>query len=140
MLNNLLNPIPFAQLMTSLFLAILFLQSGLDKVFNFADNLGWLTGHFSKTPFRGQVKLMLITITIAEVAAGALALVGVGQIAMNAGQLFAKNTFAMYGAQLATLDIVMLFFGQRIAKDYAGAASLVPYFILCVGQVVLLTL
>ncbi len=81
---------------------------------------------------------MLITITIAEVVAGALALVGVGQIAMNAGQLFAKNTVAMYGAQLATLDIVMLFFGQRIAKDYAGAASLVPYFILCVGQIVLL--
>ncbi len=135
MLNNLLNPIPFAQLMTSLFLAILFLQSGLDKVFNFADNLGWLTGHFSKTPFRGQVKLMLITITIAEVAAGALALMGAGQIAMNG-----EKTFAMYGAQLATLDIVMLFFGQRIAKDYAGAASLVPYLILCVGQVVLLTL
>jgi hypothetical protein len=134
MLNNLLNPIPFAQLMTSLFLAILFLQSGLDKVFNFADNLGWLTGHFSKTPFRGQVKFMLITITIAEVAAGALALMGAGQIAMNG-----EKTFAMYGAQLATLDIVMLFFGQRIAKDYAGAASLVPYLILCVGQVVLLT-
>ena len=121
--------------MTSLFLAILFLQSGLDKVFNFADNLGWLTGHFSKTPFRGQVKMMLITITIAEVAAGVLALMGAGQIAMNG-----EKTFAMYGAQLATLDIVMLFFGQRIAKDYAGAASLVPYFILCVGQVVLLML
>ena len=135
MLNNLLNPIPFAQLMTSLFLAILFLQSGLDKVFNFADNLGWLTGHFSKTPFRGQVKLMLITITIAEVAAGVLTLMGAGQIAMNG-----EKTFAMYGTQLATLDIVMLFFGQRIAKDYAGAASLVPYFILCVGQVVLLAL
>ena len=134
MLHTLLQPIPFAQLMTSLFLAILFLQSGLDKVFNFADNLGWLTGHFSKTPFRGQVKLMLITITIAEVAAGVLALMGAGQIAMNG-----EKTFAMYGAQLATLDIVMLFFGQRIAKDYAGAASLVPYLILCVGQVVLLT-
>ena len=133
MLHTLLQPIPFAQLMTSLFLAILFLQSGLDKVFNFADNLGWLTGHFSKTPFRGQVKLMLITITIAEVAAGVLALMGAGQIAMNG-----EKTFAMYGAQLATLDIVMLFFGQRIAKDYAGAASLVPYLILCVGQVVLL--
>ena len=135
MLHTLLQPIPFAQLMISLFLAILFLQSGLDKVFNFADNLGWLTGHFSKTPFRSQVKMMLITITIAEVAAGVLTLMGAGQIAMNS-----EKTFAMYGAQLATLDIVMLFFGQRIAKDYAGAASLVPYLILCVGQVVLLTL
>ena len=71
---------------------------------------------------------------IGEVAAGVLTLMGAGQIAMNG-----EKTFAMYGAQLATLDIVMLFFGQRIAKDYAGAASLVPYFILCVGQVMLLT-
>ena len=134
-MQNLLNPIHFSQLLTALFLAILFLQSGLDKVFNFGDNLGWLTGHFSKTPFRGQVKSMLITITISEVAAGVLALLGAGQIVLNG-----EKTFAMYGAQLAALDIAMLFFGQRIAKDYAGAASLVPYFILCIGEILLLTL
>ncbi|MEN9669425.1 MAG: hypothetical protein RLZZ386_1332 [Planctomycetota bacterium] len=134
-MQNLLNPIHFSQLITALFLAILFLQSGLDKVFNFGDNLSWLTGHFSKTPFRGQVKSMLITITITEVAAGVLALLGAGQIVLNG-----EKTFAMYGAQLAALDIAMLFFGQRIAKDYAGAASLVPYFILCIGEILLLTL
>ena len=134
-MQNLLNPIHFSQLLTALFLAILFLQSGLDKVFNFGDNLGWLTGHFSKTPFRGQVKSMLITITITEVAAGVLALLGAGQIVLNG-----EKTFAMYGAQLAALNIAMLFFGQRIAKDYAGAASLVPYFILCIGEILLLTL
>ncbi len=134
-MQNLLNPIHFSQLLTALFLAILFLQSGFDKVFNFGDNLGWLTGHFSKTPFRGQVKLMLITISISEVGAGVLALLGAGQIVLNG-----EKTFAMYGAQLAALDIAMLFFGQRIAKDYAGAASLVPYFILCIGEILLLTL
>ena len=134
-MQNLLNPIHFSQLLTALFLAILFLQSGLDKVFNFGDNLSWLTGHFSKTPFRGQVKSMLITITITEVAAGVLALLGAGQIVLNG-----EKTFAMYGAQLAALNIAMLFFGQRIAKDYAGAASLVPYFILCIGEILLLTL
>ena len=134
-MQNLLNPIHFSQLITALFLAILFLQSGLDKVFNFGDNLSWLTGHFSKTPFRGQVKSMLITITITEVAAGALALLGAGQIVLNG-----EKTFAMYGAQLAALNIAMLFFGQRIAKDYPGATSLVPYFIVCIGEILLLTL
>jgi hypothetical protein len=34
----------------------------------------------------------------------------------------------------------MLFFGQRLAKDYAGAAALVPYFILSVGAIVLMGL
>ena len=134
-MQNLLNPIHFSQLITALFLAILFLQSGLDKVFNFGDNLSWLTGHFSKTLFRGQVKSMLITITITEVAAGVLALLGAGQIVLNG-----EKTFAMYGAQLAALNIAMLFFGQRIAKDYSGATSLVPYFIVCIGEILLLTL
>jgi hypothetical protein len=46
----------------------------------------------------------------------------------------------MYGAQLASIDILLLFFGQRIAKDYAGAAALIPYFILCVGNILVLTL
>jgi hypothetical protein len=32
---------------------------------------------------------------------------------------------------------VMLFFGQRMAKDYAGAAALVPYFILSIGAILL---
>ena len=134
-MQNLLDPIQFSQLITALFLAILFLQSGLDKVFNFGNNLGWLTGHFSKTPFRGQVKMMLITITITEVAAGILALLGAGQIVLNG-----EKTLAMYGAQVAALNIAMLFFGQRIAKDYPGAASLVPYFIICIGEILLLTL
>ena len=34
----------------------------------------------------------------------------------------------------------MLFFGQRLAKDYAGAATLVPYFILAVLGIWLTTL
>jgi len=141
-LNSLLNPLSCAQILTSLFLAILFLQSGLDKVFNFSDNLSWLRGHFAKTPFRSQVKMMLITITMAEVAAGALALLGAAQIALN-GVVIARmgvNSLALYGAQLAALDIVLLFFGQRIAKDYVGAAALVPYFIVCIGDVLLLSL
>ena len=68
-------------------------------------------------------------------AAGVLALLGAGQIVLNG-----EKTFAMYGAQLAALNIVMLFFGQRIAKDYAGAAALIPYFILCIAEILLLTL
>ena len=79
--------------------------------------------------------MMLITITITEVAAGVLALLGAGQIVLNG-----EKTFAMYGAQLAALNIAMLFFGQRIAKDYSGATSLVPYFIVCIGEILLLTL
>ncbi|MSR19023.1 MAG: DoxX family membrane protein [Phycisphaerales bacterium] len=134
-LHQLLSPVPFAQVLTALLLAILFLQSGLDKVFDYSGNLSWLQSHFAKSPLRSQVKVMLIVVTVAEVLAGVLALVGAGQLAMTG-----QKSWAMWGAQLAALDIVLLFLGQRVAKDYAGAAALVPYFILCIGNVLLLTL
>jgi putative oxidoreductase len=133
MLHNLSNPVVIAQCMTSLFLAILFLQSGLDKVLNFKGNLSWLEGHFSKTFLKGAVPVLLATLTVTEVLAGALSLLGAAQIF-----IFNQKTFALYGAELSALSIVMLFFGQRIAQDYAGAASLVPYFLVSIGAILLL--
>lgn len=133
MIDRLLDPIVAAQVLATAMLAICFLQSGIDKVVDFKGNLAWLTGHFSKTPLRSQVAPMLVVVTILECAAGALCAVGVIQLALGNG-----TKAALYGAELSALNIVMLFFGQRIAKDYAGAATLVSYFILCVGAIVLL--
>jgi uncharacterized membrane protein YphA (DoxX/SURF4 family) len=133
MIERLLEPLVAAQVLATAMLAICFLQSGIDKVVDFKGNLAWLTGHFSKTPLRGQVAPMLVVVTILECAAGALCAVGVIQLALGNG-----TKAALYGAELSALNIVMLFFGQRIAKDYAGAATLVSYFILCVGAIVLL--
>jgi len=120
MIERLLEPVTAAQVLVTAMLAICFLQSGIDKVVDFKGNLAWLTGHFSKTPFRGQVAPMLAVITVLECAAGALCAVGVVQLALGNG-----TKAALYGAELSALNIVMLFFGQRIAKDYAGAATLV---------------
>jgi hypothetical protein len=132
-LQRLLEPVPFAQCMATAMLAILFLQSGLDKVLDYKGNLAWLTGHFARSPLRGMVVPMLLTITVTEVAAGALSTAGLLHLVLHD-----NIALALWGARLATLNIVMLFVGQRIAKDYAGAAALVPYFILCAGALVLL--
>ena len=133
MLTELLQPLPFARCAATAMLAILFLQSGLDKVFDFRGNLEWLTGHFAKTQLRRFVHPMLLTITVLEKLAGILCAIGLMQLVAQG-----STGFALWGARLATLNIVMLFFGQRMAKDYAGAASLVPYFLLCVGTVLLM--
>jgi hypothetical protein len=114
-------------LFSALLVAILFLQSGLDKVFDWKGNLEWLTGHFSKTPLRGMVFPMLATITALELATGALAAVGLVYF------LFSGSLMVIfYAAVLGAAAITALFFGQRIAKDYPGAAVLVPYFILMI--------
>ncbi len=114
-------------LFAALLVAILFIQSGLDKVFDWKGNLEWLTGHFSKTFLRGTVPPMLATITLMELATGVLS--GVGIIYF----LIANSLdLIFYASVLGAASIVALFFGQRVAKDYAGAAVLIPYFILLI--------
>ena len=121
------------QILASAFLAILFLQSGLDKIVDRRGNLEWLRGHFSKTPFAGTVPLLLTVLTILEVAAGAVSAVGCVLVIV-----LRDSTVALCGAVTSAVAIIALFFGQRIAKDYAGAAVLVPYFLLTLVAIYLL--
>jgi diacylglycerol kinase len=121
------------QILASAFLAILFLQSGIDKIVDRRGNLEWLSGHFAKSPLAGIVPALLICITILEAAAGALSAVGCLVVI-----LLKDPAIAFYGAIISAVAIIALFFGQRIAKDYAGAAVLVPYFLLTLVAVYLL--
>lgn len=119
-------------LFAALFLAVLFIQSGLDKVFDWKGNLEWLTGHFSKTFLAGMVPMMLGTITLLELATGILAAAGFVKCLLTG-----ITTYIFYSGVLAALSLTSLFFGQRLAKDYAGAAVLVPYFLLALATMYL---
>jgi uncharacterized membrane protein YphA (DoxX/SURF4 family) len=111
-------------------LAILFLQSGLDKVIDRKGNRAYLDGVFAKSPLAGTVGPMFLVVTILEVAAGALS--ALGFLLLLATR---DPTLAFWGALIAAANIVALFFGQRVAKDYAGAAALVPYFLLAITAI-----
>jgi hypothetical protein len=128
--NALLKDLPV--LFCALFLAILFIQSGLDKVFDWKGNLGWLTGHFEKTFVAGTVPMMLGTILVLELATGFLSAAGIVYY-------FAAGSKAVIFAAsvVGAASICALFFGQRLAKDYAGAAVLVPYFLLTIATMLL---
>ena len=134
-LHTTLGAIHIMQVLASTFIAILFLQSGIDKVIDRQGNVGWLQGHFAKSPLAGMVPLMVTVITILELLAGALSAIGCVMILIRR-----DSTLAFYGAVVAGLSIVALFFGQRMAKDYPGAATLVPYFLLCLAAIYLLAL
>jgi len=121
------------QLLVSAFLAILFLQSGIDKIVDRQGNLSWLSGHFAKSPLAGTVPLLFTVLTITEVSAGVLS--GIGFLAL----LFTHNPLiAFYGAIVSAIAVLCLFFGQRMAKEYPGAAILVPYFLVTLAAVYLL--
>ncbi len=128
-----LTTLDLVRIAAAAFLGILFLQSGIDKVVDRKGNLEWLSGHFAKSPLASMVVPMVGVITVMEIAAGTLCAVGAPVL------LFTGNrTVAGLGALLAIASILMLFFGQRVAKDYAGAAALVPYFIVaCAGLAIM---
>jgi uncharacterized membrane protein YphA (DoxX/SURF4 family) len=107
-----------------LFLAITFLQSGVDKILDWKGNLGWLKGHFSETPFKNLVPQLLFTILLVESLAGILGLAGIIE-------LIVAGTYSLgyLGAILACIALLMLLLGQRIAKDYDGARTIVIYLI-----------
>jgi len=121
------------QIFSSAFLAILFLQSGIDKIIDLPGNLEWLKGHFAKSPLARLVPLLLTAIMLLEVAAGALS--GIGCLILVFSR---ETTLAFYGAVLSAVALIALFFGQRMAKDYAGAAVLVPYFLVTLATIYLL--
>ena len=121
--------IHFLQIAGLATLAILFLQSGIDKITDFKGNKSWLDGHFANSIFKNQVGPLLITITLLEVAAGLLSALGAIAFLIPSTYAYAVQ-LGVYGCMLSLISLVCLFLGQRIAKDYAGAGGLVPYMIL----------
>ncbi|TLP80734.1 MauE/DoxX family redox-associated membrane protein [Maribacter sp. ACAM166] len=123
------------EILLLLFLIITFLQSGFDKLRDWNGNVSWLKEHFSETPLKNIVPVMVGIILVTEVIAGVLCLVGTYQL------ISASDTsFALYGAILSCITLLMLLFGQRVAKDYEGAKTIVVYFIPSVFLVFLLQL
>jgi len=118
--------IEIAQILIGLFLSICMLQSGLDKALDWKGNRNFLQGHFSDTFLSSFTPLMLATVLVLELVGGLFCLLGVID-----GLLSYDTTLIEVGLVIIGIDLVALFFGQRIAKDYEGAATLVGYFMLC---------
>jgi uncharacterized membrane protein YphA (DoxX/SURF4 family) len=130
-MENILNNA--AVILILLFLIITFLQSGIDKIIDWKGNLGWLQGHFKDTPLKSMVPLLLAIVLLTEVISGILCFVGFYQIIT-----IGESTIALYGAVLSCIALLMLLFGQRIAKDYDGARTIAIYFIPAIFLVYLL--
>ena len=127
------NAVYLMQILVAALLAILFLQSGFDKIVDRRGNVEWLKGHFAKSPLAGTVPALLTVITILELAAGVLSALGCVLVLV-----MRDSTVAFCGAVISAVAIIALFFGQRVAKDYPGAAVLVPYFLLALVAIYLL--
>lgn len=122
-----------AEMLILIALIVTFLQSGIDKIVDWKGNLSWLKEHFNGTLLQNLVPLALGTILIVEVAAAVVMVFGAyGLIANGSKQI------ALLGLTIGAAALIMLLFGQRIAKDYDGARTIVIYLILNVVGVYML--
>lgn len=115
------------EILILLFILITFLQSGIDKASDWKGNTGWLTDHFSETFLSNLVPLMVGIIMIIEIITGLLAILGIGALIVSG-----NTTLGLWTCILAAVTLLMLLFGQRVAKDYAGAFTLTGYFIIVI--------
>ena len=119
------GPMELCQIFIAIFIFIAFFQSGLDKVIDKKGNLDFLKAHFSESPVVKIIPIMLLILTFLEIIGSLMLGYGVYYAFVNRSTLW-----IFYGFVVIAITIIILFAGQRIAKDYLGAADLVPYFIL----------
>ncbi|MHA3788524.1 DoxX family protein [Flavobacterium hauense] len=113
-----------AIIITLIFLGITFIQSGYDKVADWKGNVEWLKGHFAQTPIKNMVPHSLFLILVLEVFAGAFSVIGAIEMLVNGG-----TEFAYWGSLISCITLLFLLLGQRMAKEYDGARTIVIYFI-----------
>ena len=113
-----------ASVLILVFFGITFLQSSYEKLFYWKDNVDWLKEHFAKTRLKNHVKLALANLVVMELISTVLCFVGCIELMVSNGRLF-----GYYGALFSAITLLMMLFGQRLAKDYDGARTIVIYFI-----------
>jgi len=119
--------IQIVQILIGAFLGVAMIQSGVDKITDWKGNHSWLVSHFSNSFLAPFVTPMLGTVTALETIGGLLLLFGAGN-----GLINGDTYYVLCGLLVIAINLLALFFGQRIAKDYEGAAVLVNYFILTI--------
>ena len=115
------------RMLVSTFLAAIYLQSSIDKIIDRQGNLDFMAEHFAGTPLAGSFHYGLAVVTVTELLAGILSAAGVIYLLLGWGAVP-----GMVGALFAGISSCILMAGQRLAKDYVGAAALVPYFLIAI--------
>jgi uncharacterized membrane protein YphA (DoxX/SURF4 family) len=123
-----------AVVLVGAFFSILFIQSGLDKMFNWKDELEFNTMHFEKTFMKPFVPVILGVLTCMELGSGITSAAGLVMFFISRGH---DGLVSFIASIMCAVTLLCLFFGQRIAKDYPGAQGLVSYFIVAIAGVCL---
>ena len=121
------NNIEIAQILVSIFFSIVFFQSSIDKINDRESNLKFFNQHFKGTFFQNYTSISLNLLALLEITSAFLCCLGIFY-----KLLYYNSIFIYYGLLMSAIVLLSLLLGQRLAKDYVGAADITIYFILCI--------
>jgi len=116
-----------SQILVSIYFSIVFFQSSIDKIIDRENNILFFNEHFKNTIIKKFVPMLLTSLAVLEFFVASL-----NALAIIYSLLYSNLTFIFYGLLACSVVLLMLLFGQRLAKDYVGAADITIYFILCI--------
>lgn len=122
-----------AEILILFYLTITFTYSFLEKVLDWKNTVIYYREHFKNTPLKNIIPGLLSLVIILEIITVYFCIIGGYDLILgDEGQM------ALYGLFFAAITLTGLMFGQRIAKDYAGAMNITVYFILSIIGILLL--
>ena len=124
-------PEKIAFILVLAFFLIVFIQSGADKIMDYKGNLSFLNDSLGSFFSKPLITLALISVTILELTSGILCLIGIFDAIFNPSYFIGK-----LGLIIGSLALLVLLFGQRVAKNYEGAKTIAIYFILAMLGIV----
>jgi uncharacterized membrane protein YphA (DoxX/SURF4 family) len=124
-------PEKIAFLFVLAFFLIVFIQSSLDKIFDYKGNLNFLNDLLKIYFAPPLIALALISVTILELISGILCLIGIIDFVFND-----SNFTGLLGLIIGSIALLVLLFGQRVSKNYDGAKTIAIYFILAMIGIV----
>ena len=113
------------EILILLFLIVTFLQSGIDKITDWKGNVSFIKSHFKNSPLKTMVPMLFAKILVLEVLASILMLIGIYQLAT-----IGIKEFALLGAEISAISLVLMLIGKRLANDCPGAMTLAVYIII----------
>ena len=124
-MDYIIDQIPLLFILT--FLSIVFIQSALDKIFNWKENLEFTTSTLTNKFPPMLVRFALLNVLLLEFTGGFGSLGGVVEIMVGNSTLY----MAKLGTITSSLALLILLLGQRISQNYVDAKTIVIYFIVC---------
>ena len=122
-----------AQILILIYILITFTYSALEKVFQWKESIDYYRSHFKDTFMEKLIPPSLLLVIFLEVITVVLLTWGIYDLIF----LKQKQT-GLFGLLLASITLLGLMIGQRVAKDYSGAMLITVYFILTVFGVFLM--